>query len=74
MGCCGQGRAAMAPIQGSDGQQAVAARRSTRYVVRWVSATDVSVFKIFDSEDEAYQWVKDGNAGTIIHEPASVQL
>ena len=53
----------------ADGQQRVVNPRRTKYVWRWVP-TNGGESKTFTSESEARDWVKEGNPGSLMVEPA----
>jgi hypothetical protein len=68
-GSCGGARARAQTVVGPDGQQRIASPRRTKYVAKWIPSAGGDP-KVFDSQREAEIWVKDGNPGSIMIEPA----
>lgn len=69
MACGSCGGSQVRTFTNQAGQQEIVPRKRTKYVAKWIPSAGGEP-KIFDSQYEAEVWVKDGNPGSIMIEPA----
>lgn len=66
-GSCGGARART--TVGADGQQRIVRAKRTKYVWTWIPSGGGET-KTFDSENKARDWIKSGNPGSLMLNPA----